>query len=429
MAEAKIEAITQSGCYLVGGAVRDSLLKLKIKERDYVVVGKSPAQMLAAGFSQVGKDFPVFLHPISKEEYALARTERKQGSGHQGFVVHAAPNVTLEEDLKRRDLTINAMALAPAKNSTEDIAANIIDPYFGQQDLAAGILRHVSPAFVEDPLRVLRVARFAAVLALPRIDKNFSVAPATLQLMRQISHFELASLSPERIAQELQLALGAANPLRFFDVLAQVDALFLFCLEQPPNYRCAMRSLALCSALSQDIDLRFAATFATLPTQQFKALQTKLGINKKQWQLATIAKRLFAAYANIHRQDTATVLDFLQTADAWRRPQRYAQILSLCQARLRSQNNNTTAILPQRLFLERAAKVSANICTDFIREQTALNSAAIAARIKQQRLQALAELQNDFKTGQKTALENINRAEISRIESYFAATGINIATL
>lgn len=200
--------------YLVGGAVRDQLLGLSVKDRDWVVVGATPEQMRELGFIPVGKDFPVFIHPETGEEYALARTERKSGHGYQGFTFHTDPSVSLEEDLLRRDLTINAMAMH------ED--GSLIDPYGGQHDLKEGILRHVSPAFSEDPLRVLRVARFAARFN----PQGFKIAPETLQLMRQISQSgELEHLSAERIWQEFEGSLNADYPLAFLQTLNSSEAL------------------------------------------------------------------------------------------------------------------------------------------------------------------------------------------------------------
>jgi tRNA nucleotidyltransferase (CCA-adding enzyme) len=200
--------------YLVGGAVRDKLLDRPVKDRDYLVVGASIEQMLSLGYQQVGNDFPVFLHPQTKEEYALARTERKQSEGYTGFSCYFAPDVTIEQDLQRRDLTVNAMAM--------DNNGNVIDPYNGQQDLNERILRHVSSAFIEDPLRVLRVARFAA-----RYNSyGFSIAPETLQLMEKISlGNELSALTPERVWQEMQSCLQENNPEVFFNVLHQCQAL------------------------------------------------------------------------------------------------------------------------------------------------------------------------------------------------------------
>ncbi len=200
--------------YLVGGAVRDELLGLSIKERDWVVVGSTPEEMLTQGFKPVGRDFPVFLHPQNKEEYALARTERKKGRGYYGFEIHASPSVTLEEDLLRRDLTINAIAKSKS--------GELIDPYGGQRDLAAKLLRHVSSAFTEDPLRVLRVARFAATFH----HLGFTIANETLQLMRRIVKTgELADLVRERVWSETYTALATQSPSIFFSVLQEVDAL------------------------------------------------------------------------------------------------------------------------------------------------------------------------------------------------------------
>src|SRR5215510_11372537 len=191
--------------YRVGGSVRDELLGRPVADRDYVVVGATPEEMLAQGFRPVGREFPVFLHPETHEEYALARTERKRGRGHRGFTFYAAPDVTLEEDLARRDLTINAMA--------RDAKGGLIDPYRGAADLERGLLRHVGPAFAEDPLRVLRVARFAARF-------GFDVAPETEALLEGIAASgELATLSPERVWQELSRALLEAQPSRFFMLL------------------------------------------------------------------------------------------------------------------------------------------------------------------------------------------------------------------
>ena len=203
--------------YLVGGAVRDRLLSLPTQEHDWVVVGATPEDLIDQGYRQVGKDFPVFIHPKNGEEYALARTERKSGKGHQGFIVHSEPTITLEEDLSRRDLTINAIA--------EDSDGNLIDPYQGQKDLQKKILRHISPAFAEDPLRVLRVARFAAKFW----KLGFTIAPETLNLMSELSSGdELSYLSKERVWQETERALLTDNPEIFFLILWQVGALHFF---------------------------------------------------------------------------------------------------------------------------------------------------------------------------------------------------------
>lgn len=249
--------------YLVGGAVRDGLLNLTVYDRDWVVVGSSPQEMLDKGFKQVGKDFPVFLHPKTKEEYALARMERKSGQGYHGFEMDYDSHVTLEEDLIRRDLTINAMA--------QDEQGHIIDPYQGQQDLQDKVLRHVSEAFAEDPLRVLRVARFAAKLA----PLGFQVAPSTLQLMNEMTESgELSALTPERVWQEVVKALSTDTPSVFFEVLDAVGALKVLFpelkalqgVEQPVKYhpegdvwRHTMMVLDQACQLSDDIEVRFAA--------------------------------------------------------------------------------------------------------------------------------------------------------------------------
>lgn len=245
--------------YKVGGAVRDSLLGYPHSETDWVVVGGTPEALLNQGYTQVGKDFPVFLHPATKEEYALARTERKQGHGYHGFVVHAEPSVTLEEDLARRDLTINAMALA------ED--GNIIDPYGGQQDLRDKVLRHVSEHFIEDPLRVLRVARFAARYR----HLGFHIAPETLALMAQIvTCGELHHLATERIWVETERALGEHDPAVFFEVLKSCGA--LAALTPALSVTHGIDHLAVASTRTARTDCRWAALLAELSPD--KARQT-----------------------------------------------------------------------------------------------------------------------------------------------------------
>ena len=249
--------------YLVGGAVRDALLKIPFQERDWLVVGATPEDMLAQGFSAVGKDFPVFLHPDSKEEYALARTERKSGRGYKGFAFHTSPDITIEDDLKRRDLTINAIA--------QDADGKIIDPYGGQHDLEQKILRHVSDAFAEDPLRLLRVARFAARFH----HLGFRVATETTALMQQIvAAGEAEHLVPERIWQEIKKALNEKDPHIFFEVLRSCGALAvimpeieqLFGVPQRKDYHPevdtgvhALMSLQQAARLSTDTAVRFAA--------------------------------------------------------------------------------------------------------------------------------------------------------------------------
>jgi tRNA nucleotidyltransferase/poly(A) polymerase len=248
--------------YLVGGAVRDGLLGLPVKDKDWVVVGATPQQMLDAGYQQVGRDFPVFLHPQSHEEYALARTERKSGSGYTGFTCYAAPDVTLEQDLLRRDLTVNALA--------QDDNGTIIDPYGGRADLQNRLLRHVSPAFGEDPLRVLRVARFAARYA----HLSFRIADETLTLMRDMTAAgELEHLTPERVWKETEGALGTRNPQVFFQTLRDCGALkvlfpeidSLYGVPAPEKWHPeidtgvhTLMTLTMSAMLSPEIDIRFA---------------------------------------------------------------------------------------------------------------------------------------------------------------------------
>ena len=247
--------------YLVGGAVRDQLLGRAVVERDWVVVGSTPEEMLALGYRQVGRDFPVFLHPETHEEYALARTERKTGPGHTGFVCHAGVDVTLEEDLERRDLTVNAMA--------SDAQGRLIDPFGGEQDVADGLLRHVSAAFAEDPLRVFRVARFAAQLS------GFSVLEDTLALMGQIAAAdELRELSAERVWQELAKALRAAQPLRFFTVLRAAEAL------RPWFSEFEMLEVLLPESLHDDLE-RFAAIGWLLTPTEARALCERLKASRQ----------------------------------------------------------------------------------------------------------------------------------------------------
>ena len=263
--------------YLVGGAVRDALLGLPVKERDYVVVGARASDLRARGFRQVGRDFPVFLHPRTGDEYALARTERKAGSGHRGFVVHADPSVTLEEDLRRRDLTINAMA--------ESRTGELIDPYGGRADLEARLLRHTSAAFVEDPLRVFRVARFAA-----RLD-GFTVAPETLSLMRRMTaEGALAELSAERVWRELEASLVAVAPQQFFLVLQDVRGM------QPWLAELEGRSISIPLTLDR-AEQRFAALVCGLAVAECDALAERLQTPKRFQRMARWSARYAALVA------------------------------------------------------------------------------------------------------------------------------------
>ncbi|WP_328190062.1 multifunctional CCA tRNA nucleotidyl transferase/2'3'-cyclic phosphodiesterase/2'nucleotidase/phosphatase [Marinobacter sp. OP 3.4] len=305
--------------YLVGGAVRDKLLNLPVKDRDWVVVGATPDEMLAQGYKQVGADFPVFLNPTSHEEYALARTERKQGRGYHGFSVYSAPDVTLEDDLKRRDLTINAMAMA------ED--GTLVDPFHGHEDLQNRRLHHVSEAFAEDPLRVLRTARFAARFH----HLGFEVADDTMALMRQmVADGEVQHLVPERVWQEIQRALHEVTPTTFFDILKATGALRDLIPELADNdaaFRSAMEALANTAAQDLATECRCAALLHGLSAEQVADRTAALKAPNNCRDLS----RLVVALAPLACGPALTaeiVLDLFNQADAWRRPERFDLLLA-----------------------------------------------------------------------------------------------------
>ncbi|HDG1724135.1 TPA: multifunctional CCA addition/repair protein [Vibrio cholerae] len=370
--------------YLVGGAVRDQLLQLPVYDRDWVVVGSSPQAMLAAGFQAVGKDFPVFLHPNSKEEHALARTERKTGVGYTGFACHYAPDVTLEDDLLRRDLTINAMA--------QDGSGQLIDPYGGQRDLAAKVLRHVSPAFVEDPLRVLRVARFAAKLH----HLGFTVAEETMQLMAKIAQSgELQHLTAERVWQEWHKSLSTHHPEVFLQVLRDCGALAvvlpeidrLFGVPQPekwhPEIDTGIHTLMVAkqaAQLSDSLLVRFAAQVHDLgkgvtPPSEWPShkLHCHTGLNiieslceriRVPNEFRDLALAVCAQHSNIHRADElkpATKLKVLGLLDVWRKPERLEQVLLCCEADHRGRLGLESEPYPQREIFLRAYQAALGV--------------------------------------------------------------------
>lgn len=319
--------------YLVGGAVRDTLLGRPVTERDWVVVGATPQQLLDRGFSQVGKDFPVFLHPDTKEEYALARTERKTSAGYTGFVCNASESVTLHEDLLRRDLTINAMA--------QDEDGTIIDPYGGLADLDNKLLRHVSDAFVEDPLRLFRVARFAARYAYLK----FTIAPETMSVMRNIaSSGELQALSAERVWQETKRSLMERSPEVFFRTLHQADALSYWFPEieariaQTP----VLELLSECAQSEQsslDISSRFAVLTSVLDEKACHSLCKRLTVSNEtstRAKLVIKTKSILTASENICAQDVLTLFD---TCDVWRKPEQLRQVITALKAILPKQSN------------------------------------------------------------------------------------------
>lgn len=345
--------------YLVGGAVRDQLLGLPIKDRDWVVVGATPEVMLAQGFRQVGADFPVFLHPDTHEEYALARTERKQGHGYHGFAVYSAPDVTLEEDLKRRDLTVNAMAQA------ED--GEIIDPFGGRQDLQDRLLRHVSEAFAEDPLRILRTARFAARF----VPQGFEVHPDTLQLMQAMTHAgEVGHLVPERVWQELQRALHEASPVTFFEVLHSCGALIELVPEfaaQPVRQQ-ALHALQQLHQSLPDANTaqRIAALLLPLSSVQANNRATLLKAPKVCQELAILACTLrCSSCINItdsENEPAEQLLEALNAADAWRRPERLQEALQLLRVTLPLQNGPNLPLQQLALQqLEDSAQAAAGV--------------------------------------------------------------------
>ena len=300
--------------YVVGGAVRDGLLGLPVADRDWVVVGATPEQMTAAGYRAVGRDFPVFLHPGTKEEYALARTERKSGRGYRGFTVYAAPGVTLEEDLKRRDLTINAMA------RTDD--GKLIDPFGGERDLRSGVLRHVSEAFAEDPVRILRVARFAA-----RFD--FRVADETAVLMRRmVEAGEVEDLVPERVWQELAKGLGEPHPRRLFEVLADCGALARLLPEVVPD-ESLYASLARAAQADAPLTVRFALIAWRLDERGALSLCERLRLPNEVRDLALTARRCRKGIRGADQAVPGELLETLKCADALRRSERFGEVLAV----------------------------------------------------------------------------------------------------
>ena len=361
--------------YLVGGAVRDTLLGYPVQERDWVVVGASPDIMLSLGYRQVGKDFPVFLHPQSSEEYALARTERKSGRGYTGFAIAADPSVTLEQDLQRRDLTINAIA--------QSADGQLVDPYGGLTDIAQRKLRHISPAFAEDPLRVLRVARFAARFA---ID-GFTIADETLALMQQLAAAgELAELSCERVWKETERALQSSSPVVFFETLIAAKALPPWFPELLDDDAQAvfLQTLAAMTAIADQAELRWVAAVSQLPATAAKALNERLRVPTdiqvltQQAQLTPIAQ-LYEAPADY-------LLDRMNRADCWRRPQRWQQLLLIWQAQgLSSARANVLFRAMQQLQSVKAADLIATAAA----AGQQLSGPDVGVRVDQERLRRL----------------------------------------
>ncbi|MFW0063793.1 MAG: multifunctional CCA tRNA nucleotidyl transferase/2'3'-cyclic phosphodiesterase/2'nucleotidase/phosphatase [Coxiella endosymbiont of Dermacentor silvarum] len=302
--------------YLVGGAVRDELLGLLVKEKDWVVVGATPEEMITRGFKPVGKEFPVFLHPQTHEEYTLARTERKTAKGYKGFSFYTTPNVTLEEDLKRRDLTINAIAKTPS--------GKLIDPYGGQQDLKNKILRHVSPAFQEDPVRILRLARLATKFP------EFSIHPETLDLMKEMTNKgEVNALIPNRVWQELIRAIANKAPTRFFTVLHDCGALaILFYALHPKNK--GVDALSQIASRTPSPVMRFAALLSDLSPKVIQKLALQYRIPNKYSDLAIMISRFQGIYEYVSQTNEKELLNFILKTDALRRDKRFEQFLFIC---------------------------------------------------------------------------------------------------
>ena len=397
--------------YKVGGAVRDRLLGRPISEVDWVVVGASAEQMLELGYRPVGADFPVFLHPQTGEEYALARTERKSGHGYGGFTFHASPDVTLEQDLIRRDLTVNAMA--------EDDQGNLIDPYNGQQDLQARILRHVSPAFAEDPLRVLRVARFAARYA----PLGFGVAPETLALMRQLAESgELAHLTAERSWKEISRALMEPRPDVFVQVLRDCGALAallpevddLFGVPQPQAHHPEIDTgehvlsvLRQCAEHDQPLNVRWASLLHDVgkgltPEDQWprhiaheqKGLRLIQAINercKAPRDCAELAMLVGEFHTHGHRAlelRPSTLLELLQRFDVFRRPQRFAEFVAACEMDARGRLGLEQREYPQGAYLLGAAEAARQVPVKPLLEK-GFKGAELGEALSRARLQAL----------------------------------------
>jgi tRNA nucleotidyltransferase (CCA-adding enzyme) len=409
--------------YLVGGAVRDVLMGLPACDRDWVVVGATPQELLDKGYTQVGRDFPVFLHPKTHEEYALARTERNTAPGYKGFVVHAEPSVTLEEDLARRDLTINAMALPQSSLRADggfDVSA-LVDPFNGRADLAAKLLRHVTPAFCEDPVRILRLARFAA-----RFD-DFQAAPETLALMRQmVQDGEVDHLVAERVWQELAKGLMEQAPARMFEVLRECGALGhllpevdrLWGVPQSAQHHPeidtgvhVMLVLEEAVKIGASLAVRFACLThdlgkATTPAEVLprhighegrsvkllQALCKRLRVPRDCAELAEVVAR---EHGNIHRSgdlDADATLRLLERCDAIRKPERFAEVLLACACDARGRAGLQDTTYPQRARLLLALERVLAVDTTLVAAAAAARGASgvpIGAAVRKARLAAL----------------------------------------
>ncbi|MGA2342452.1 MAG: multifunctional CCA addition/repair protein [Steroidobacteraceae bacterium] len=404
--------------YLVGGAVRDALLGLPVKERDWVVVGSTREELLRLRYREVGRDFPVFLHPDTHEEYALARRERKVAPGYRGFTVEFGPEVTLEEDLARRDLTINAMARAPD--------GALVDPFGGKRDVDSRVLRHVSAAFIEDPVRVLRSARFAARFA----PLGFRMHPDTMSLMQSmVARGEVDALVAERVWQETEKALREPAASTFFTVLRECGALeriypeidALFGVPQPPQWHPeidtgvhTMMVLDQAAQLSGETRVRFAALVhdlgkGTTPRAEWprhhgheersvaliESLAARLRIPGDYRELALIVARFHGIAHRAFELKPGTVVEFLEKADGLRRPERFAEALLACEADSRGRTGLEAKPYPQRDYLL-AARAAAASVKPTAEELAEGSGAKIAEHLHRRRVQAVAELRRRF---------------------------------
>ncbi len=406
--------ISKMEIYLVGGAVRDKLLGLDPVERDWVVVGSTPEQMLDLGYRQIGKDFPVFLHPETHEEYALARTERKTGPGYKGFAVHATPDVTLEQDLARRDLTINSMA--------EDMDGNLIDPFNGRDDLDAGLLKHVSPAFSEDPVRILRIARFAAQFS----KWGFHVAHKTNDLMKEmVVSGEVDALVPERVWAETDKALTTDHPEVFIKVLRGCGALekifpelnALFGVPQTAKYHAEIDTgthtimvLQQACLLSKDKQIRFASLVhdlgkGTTPgdilpshhgheqrgIQLVRDLCSRLKVPNEYRDLAMLASRYHTHCHRAAELKPATILKTLEGLDAFRRPERFEKFLLVCTADARGRKGHEDdPYLQAEIFMNALRACQTVDSREFV--DRGLEGAQVAAAIRNARIKKIGAL-------------------------------------
>jgi tRNA nucleotidyltransferase (CCA-adding enzyme) len=406
---------TATATYCVGGAVRDKILGLPVQDHDWVVVGSTPEQMVANGFKPVGSDFPVFLHPVTHEEYALARTERKVAQGYKGFKVYASPEVTLEQDLQRRDFTINAIA--------QEADGKLIDPFGGQADLKAGILRHVSEAFTEDPVRILRAARFVARF-------GFTIAPETIELMlSMVNNGEVDSLVAERVWQELARGIMEKYPSRFFTTLRECGALKkifpevdrLFGVPQPVNYHpevdCGVHTMMVIDDTAKHnlpLEVRFAALThdlgkATTPEEilprhighesrsvaLLKVMSERLRVPADCRDLAMLVARYHGDIHRAREMKADTIVKLFDGCDLWRKPERFKQILQVCESDAHGRSGHENDHYPQKNYLWNCAQAAQAVNSGII-AKTCPDRNQIANKIREARVIAVEDVRKQL---------------------------------